>query len=72
MERLFAAASPADRLYGTRSTTDSAANSQCQYCVTFQDFTAVNMKNVVFWDVKTQFVLHRKHVSARDQSVNAM
>jgi hypothetical protein len=25
---------------------------------------AVSMKNVVFWDIKTQFVPHRKHVSA--------
>jgi hypothetical protein len=25
-------------------------------------FTAVTMKNVVFWDIKTQFVLHRRHI----------
>jgi hypothetical protein len=25
-------------------------------------FTAVTMKNVVFWDIKTQFVLHRGHI----------
>jgi hypothetical protein len=24
-------------------------------------FTAVAMKNAVFWDIKTQFVPHRKH-----------
>jgi hypothetical protein len=23
---------------------------------------AVTMKNVVFWDIKTQFVLHRRHI----------
>jgi hypothetical protein len=22
------------------------------------------MKNVVFWDIKTQFVLHRRHVTS--------
>jgi hypothetical protein len=22
------------------------------------------MKNVVFWDIKTQFVLHRKHITS--------
>jgi hypothetical protein len=26
------------------------------------------MKNVVFWDIKTQFVLHRRHVSAIESS----
>jgi hypothetical protein len=32
------------------------------------------MKNGVFWDIKTQFVLHRRHISLRYrvQSVNAM
>jgi hypothetical protein len=28
-----------------------------------EDFTAVTMKNVVFWDIKTQFLLHRRHIS---------
>jgi hypothetical protein len=27
----------------------------------FEVFTAVTMKNCIFWNVKTQFVLHRKH-----------
>jgi hypothetical protein len=27
----------------------------------FEVFTAVTMKNAVFWDIKTQFVPHRKH-----------
>jgi hypothetical protein len=26
------------------------------------------MENVVFWDIKTQFVLHRRHVSATELS----
>jgi hypothetical protein len=25
---------------------------------------AVTMKNAVFWDIKTQFVFHKKHISA--------
>jgi hypothetical protein len=30
---------------------------------------AVTMKNVVFWDIKSQFVLHRRHyVSATEPS----
>jgi hypothetical protein len=36
--------------------------------VRFEVFTAVTMKNVVFWDIKTQFVLHRRHIMAPLQS----
>jgi hypothetical protein len=32
--------------------------------VRFEVFTAVTMKNVVFWDIKTQFVLHRGHITS--------
>jgi hypothetical protein len=32
--------------------------------VRFEVFTAETMKNVIFWDIKTQFVLHRRHVFA--------
>jgi hypothetical protein len=31
-------------------------------------FTAVTMKNVVFWDIKTQFVPHRRHITSLLQS----
>jgi hypothetical protein len=34
----------------------------------FEVFTAVNMKNAVFWDIKTQFVLHRRHITSPLQS----
>jgi hypothetical protein len=34
------------------------------HCVRFEAFTAVTMKNVVFWDIKTQFVLHRRHITS--------
>jgi hypothetical protein len=37
--------------------------------VRFGVFTAVTMKNGVFWDIGTQFVLHRRHiVSAAEPS----
>jgi hypothetical protein len=36
--------------------------------VRFEAFTAVTMKNVVFWDIKTQFVLHRGHITTPLQS----
>jgi hypothetical protein len=29
--------------------------------VRFEAFTAGTMKNAVFWDIKPQFVLHRRH-----------
>jgi hypothetical protein len=31
-------------------------------------FTAVTMKNVVLWDIETQFVLHRRHITSPLQS----
>jgi hypothetical protein len=36
--------------------------------VRFEVSTAVTMKNVVFWDIKTQFVLHRRHITSPLQS----
>jgi hypothetical protein len=38
------------------------------HCVTFEVFTAVTMKNAVSWDIKTHFVLHRRHVTSPLQS----
>jgi hypothetical protein len=38
-------------------------------------FTAVAIKNAVFWDIKPQFVPHRKHITSpcyTSQLVNAM
>jgi hypothetical protein len=32
--------------------------------VRLEDFTAVTMKNVVFWDIKTQFVSQRRHITS--------
>jgi hypothetical protein len=32
--------------------------------VRFEVFTAVTMKHAVFWDIKTQFVPHRKHITS--------
>jgi hypothetical protein len=36
--------------------------------LTFEVFTAVTMKNAVFWDIKPQFVLHRRHITSLLQS----
>jgi hypothetical protein len=47
--------------------------SQLMLCK-IEVFTAVTMKNAVFWDIKPQFVPHRRHISLRYrvQPVNAM
>jgi hypothetical protein len=34
----------------------------------FEVFTAVTMKNDVFWDIKTQFIPHRRHITSPLQS----
>jgi hypothetical protein len=36
--------------------------------VIFEVFMVVTMKNVAFWDIKTQFVLHRRHITSLLQS----
>jgi NAD(P)H-flavin reductase len=36
--------------------------------VRFEVFTAVTMKNGVFLNIKTQFVLHRRHITSPLQS----
>jgi hypothetical protein len=38
------------------------------FIVRFEVFTAVTMKNAVFWDIKTQFVPHRRHITSPLQS----
>jgi hypothetical protein len=30
----------------------------------FEDFTAMTVKNSVFWDIKSEFVLHRRHITS--------
>jgi hypothetical protein len=37
--------------------------------VIFEVFMAVTMKNVVFWDIKTQFLPHRRHITSALQSL---
>jgi hypothetical protein len=34
----------------------------------FEVFMEVTMKNVFFWDIKTQFVLHMRHITSTLQS----
>jgi hypothetical protein len=38
----------------------------------FEVFAAVTMKNSVFWDMKTQFVLHRRHISPPLQTLSQL
>jgi hypothetical protein len=32
--------------------------------VRFEVFTAVTMKNATYWDIKTHFVPHRRHITS--------
>jgi hypothetical protein len=48
-----------------RATWNLGTNS---VFVRFEVFTAVTMKNAVFWDIKSQFVLHRRHITSPLQS----
>jgi hypothetical protein len=36
--------------------------------VRFEVFTAVTIKSVVFWDIKTLFIPHRRHITSLLQS----
>jgi hypothetical protein len=40
--------------------------------VRYEVFTAVTMKNAVFWDIKTQFVPHRRHYFSATESSQLM
>jgi hypothetical protein len=51
-----------------RASVSISYSEPISICVTFEVFTAVTMKNVVFWDIRTQFVLHRRHVTSPLQS----
>jgi hypothetical protein len=56
----------------TAATTSRASldgiETLSEFCVRFEVFTAVTVKNDVFWDIKTQFVLHRRHITSLLQS----
>jgi hypothetical protein len=42
----------------------NGAGQQFRNDVRFEDFTAVIMKNAFFWDIKTQFLPHRKNLAS--------
>jgi hypothetical protein len=50
----------------TRGQRQPSPNITCQ--VRFGVITAATMKNAVFWDIKTQFVPDRRHITSRLQS----
>jgi hypothetical protein len=65
------------RLLGYKIPGRTSQETQCVsvkspegYCyVRFEVFMAVTMKNALFWDIKTQFIPHKKHyVSATEPS----
>jgi hypothetical protein len=49
----------------TRSTYRSVSSAgKTRFPANTEVFTAVTMKNVVFWDIKIQFVFHRRHITS--------
>jgi hypothetical protein len=49
-------------------TYSGSNRNNAEYLVTFEVFRAMAMKNAFIWDVKTQFVLHKKHITYPLQS----
>jgi hypothetical protein len=58
--------STADKIITNINNIDDAEHNRC--IVRFEVFTSVTMENVVFCDIKTQFVLHRTHITSPLQS----
>jgi hypothetical protein len=56
------------RKFRDQYTLDKQPTSNEHQFVRSEVITAVTMKNVVFWDIKTQFVLHRRHIRSQLQS----
>jgi hypothetical protein len=55
-----------------RGIGDSLLAEGINLSVRFGVFTAVTMKNVVFWDIKTQFLFHRRHITSPLESSQLM
>jgi hypothetical protein len=54
--------------YVTGDTLRLCYRVQSVNAVRFDVLAAVTMKNVVFWDIKTQFVPHRRHLRLTTES----
>jgi hypothetical protein len=50
------------------TTHSSSSSAEVKKGGRFEVFTAVTMKNAVFWDIKTQIVPHRRHITSPLQS----
>jgi hypothetical protein len=48
--------------------TVTMVNTNMLRVVRFEVFTAVTKKNGIFWDIKTQFIPHRRHITSPLQS----
>jgi hypothetical protein len=66
MRNVFWLIKPSSYLTGNISPLHYPAG----YCyVTLAVIKAVTMKNAVFWDTKTHFVPHTKHITSQIQSL---
>jgi hypothetical protein len=56
-----------------RRCEDSISTVMCKpFHVRFEVFTAVTMENAVFWDIKTHFIPHMKHIVSAIESSRLM
>jgi hypothetical protein len=46
------------------ASMEKAVRTNNHIFIRFEVFTAVIMKNAIFWDIKSQFVSHRKHITS--------
>jgi hypothetical protein len=60
----FSPAQKAANSATTQELTSILLNPKVYQHVKFEVFTAVTMKNAVFWAIKTQFAFQRKHITS--------
>jgi hypothetical protein len=56
------------RLSVTVNTYSAGKHEIKRHSVRFEVFMVVTMKNAVFWDIKTQVILPREHITSMLQS----
>jgi hypothetical protein len=69
MDHWNCAASLIDTVFDIRALHENRTlGTVSQFCEIW-DFHGVTMQNVVFCDIRTQFVLHRRHITSPLQSL---
>jgi hypothetical protein len=53
-------------------SAESRTTNRVKVHARFEAFTAVTLKNAVFWDIEIQFVPHRKHYISSTETSQLM